>query len=183
MVISIDILSHLQYYIPLKRKYFIGEEIIMPLLSIHKLLEYAVQLEDRGEKFFLEWAEKADSDALKKFFKLLAEEEGSHLKIFQELLERVGAREEESMLPVEFNDYFETFTELLSVNEEEMKKTHELQAAIELAKKMELDALLFFTEIKNFLHIKYEAIIQQIIAEERQHFTKLSELGKKMFEK
>lgn len=98
---------------------------ISSLLNITKLIDFAIRLKDSGEAFFNKWAEKAGTDELKIFFRLLAE-------------------------------------------------------AIELAKKQEVDAQLFFSDLIKYLPGEYVDTVKQIIVEERNHFTRLSTLEEKL---
>ena len=151
------------------------------LLNIKKLLDFAVQLEVIGEKFFGHWAVKADTDELKKFFRFLAEEESNHKKTFEELKQKVAVTKIDIPENQEgFEDDFEIFASTILYNEREMETVKDLAAAIALAKKQEVDAQLFFSDLIKYLPGEYVDIVKQIINEERNHFTKLSTLEEKL---
>ena len=103
------------------------------LLNIKKLLDFAVQLEVIGEKFFGHWAVKADTDELKKFFRFLAEEESNHKKTFEELKQKVAVTKIDIPENQEgFEDDFEIFASTILYNEREMETVKDLAAAIAL---------------------------------------------------
>jgi rubrerythrin len=152
----------------------------MELLNIHQLLDFAVQLEINGEKFFLHWAEKSKDESISKFFKFLAEEESAHKKTFENLKQKLGDAPPEIQPSDEYDEYFKTFIGDIVLNEKEVKQINDLSTALEFAKKMELDSLLFFTELRNFTAKENWEIITKIIEEERRHFMGLSKLKQKL---
>jgi len=158
------------------------KKMIKTLLNLDKLIDFAIRLEDLGEKFFLEWAEKTESPDLKKFFKFLAEEESVHKKTFEDLKKNMGLiQNKEVEIQDEYEDYFNTFATTILYNEKEMKSVKDLHGAIELAKKQEVDAQLFFSDLIKYLSSQHVNIVKQIIEEERNHFDSLSALEKKIF--
>lgn len=152
----------------------------MELLNMKQLLEFAVQLEKNGEKFYLDWAEKAKDDSIKKLFKFLAEEETIHKKTFEKLKTKIGESPLKEKPSDEYEDYFKTFVEQIVFNQEEVKQITDLATALEFAKKQELDSLLFFTDLRNFVSLENEGLITEIIEEERRHFVSLSKLKNKL---
>lgn len=160
----------------------------MSLLSADKLLETAIMLEDKGEKFYRRWAEKMEAEDRKKFFLLLADEEIEHKKLFEEMrrkIENAGPGADAEMdVSKEYDDYIKTFTEEVLFNEEEledaMAETTGLRIAIEYAIKQELDSLLFYTELMVFVAKEHTPLVRRIREEEQQHFVKLTQLRKKL---
>lgn len=152
----------------------------MSLLSIGQLLEYAVQVEERGELFFREWAKKAASEDLKKMFELLAEEESIHKKTFADLKDKVGDGSEGGTVTGDYDDYLRLFTEDVLFQDKEAEAAANLHDAIELAKKQELDSILFYSEMRAFLPKGHDGTLKKIIDEERNHYVKLSSLEKKL---
>ena len=152
----------------------------MPLLDIDKLLEFAVRLEDKGQKFYLEWAGQVDAESVRTFFKMIAEEENLHKNTFEELRAEVQAGPSGDEPQEEYEDYFRTFADYIVFSDTEMKTIKDLGMAIELAKKQELDAILFYTDLRKFLAEEHQDILKRIVDEERKHFVKLSDLQKKL---
>jgi len=152
------------------------------LLSIEKLLDFAIRLEEIGEKFFMKWAEKAESDDVRKFFRFLAEEESEHKKTFENLREKTGViKNKDIKIQEEHDDFFDTFANTILFNEKEMNSVKDLAEAIELAKKQEVDAQLFFSDLIKYLSKENVDTVKQIIEEERNHFDKLAKLENRLF--
>ena len=80
----------------------------------------------------------------------------------------------------EYSDYLDEFANDILFNEKEIEMIKNLKDAIEIAKKQELDAMLFYTDIKNHVSAEYTEVVEKIISEERKHFKKLSDLQKKL---
>ena len=152
----------------------------MSLLSIGQLLEYAVQVEERGELFFREWAKKAASDELKKIFEVLAEEESSHKKTFTDLKDDIGDNPADVAVPGAYDEYLRMFTEEILFPDEEAIAAESLHDAVELAKKQELNSILFYSEMRMYLPGGHDGVIKKIIDEERKHYVKLTVLEKKL---
>ena len=152
----------------------------MSLLSIEQLLEQAVILETRGEEFFRNWVGKTNSDDLDKFFAFLADEESQHKENFETLKKKIIGNSPMKEIPAEHVDYFRTLADDILFNNEEVKTIDNLLSAIELAKKQELDSILFYTDIQTYLPEGHEEIFNNIINEERNHYVKLAELEKKL---
>ena len=152
----------------------------MTLLNINKLLQFAVELEDRGVKFYETWAEQTDTDELKMVFLLLAEEEKHHKELFSKIA--VVHKDPDKGLEIseEYSEYLDRFANEILFNENDINMVKNLNDAIEVAKKQELDAMLFYTDIKNHVSAEYTDAVEQIISEERKHFKKLGDLQTKL---
>jgi rubrerythrin len=150
------------------------------LLSVEQLLDQAVMLETRGEEFFRGWIGKTNSGDLDKFFALLSDEEALHKKRFEALKKTIQDDSFAGEIPAEHADYFKTLADDILFNTEETKAVDSLQSALELAKKQELDSILFYTDIQTYLPEGHEEVFKEIINEERKHYVKLTELEKKL---
>ena len=159
----------------------------MGLLGAGHLLRYAVRIEENGEEFYREWAGKTKDEDQRKFFNFFADEEGKHKKTFEEMLKEIGDFQPESHLVAneEYNNYLKTFAEEMLFNEKfhqkEMKLVTDVISAMEYAMKLELDSILFYTDVKAFIPQSQLAVVDKIIEEERKHFTDLGEF-KEMLE-
>ena len=152
----------------------------MNLINVNRLLQYAVQLEERGVNFYKAWAEKAETDELRMLFLMLSDEEKSH----QEKFTRIAVYHKDPAkgfeISQEYSAYLDQFANEILFNEKEISMINGLKDAIEVAKKQELDSMLFYTDIKNHVSAEYTEAVEQIISEEREHFTKLSNLQEKL---
>lgn len=59
--------------------------------SVDEILEYAVSMEDASWRFYTDWAEKADNEAISTVFKEFAGEELKHKKLIEDV--RSGEKE------------------------------------------------------------------------------------------
>lgn len=151
-------------------------------INIETLFDFAIRLEEMGEKFFLEWAEKTENEELRAFFKLMAEEENKHKKTFETLKEKANVIKDKNVqIQDEYSDYIKSFSNTILSNEKEMKTVETLQSAIQLAKKQEVDAQLFFSLIMVYVSDDHMNVVQKLVEEEREHFKKLSILENKIF--
>ena len=152
----------------------------MTLLNINKLLQFAVEMEERGVKFYDTLSEKADADELKMLFHLLSEEEKHQKELVSEIAVSHKDPDKGFQITKEYSEYLDQFARDILFNEKDLSMIKNLKDAIEIAKKQELDAMLFYTDIKNHVAAEYTTAVEQIISEERKHFKKLSELQNKL---
>lgn len=151
----------------------------MSLLSAGELLKFAVMIEENGEKFYRNWAAKAQNDEQKSFFTRLADEEIKHKHMFAELKSIVGDQPADDIENQGLYDaYLRTFSEEVLFNEKskeaEKAAVTDMKSAVEFAMKQELDSLLFYTDLKNYVPKKHEDAVEKIKQEERRHFTDLA---------
>jgi rubrerythrin len=153
----------------------------MGLLGADQLLRCAIRIEENGEEFYREWAGKTKDEEQKKLFNFFADEERKHKKTFEEMLKEIGDFQPESHLVANeaYNNYLKTFVEEMLFNEKfhqkEMKLVIDVISALEYAMKLELDSILFYTDVKAYLPKSQLAVVEKIIEEERKHFSDLGE--------
>ena len=155
----------------------------MSLLNLNKLMQFSVHLESEGEKFYRKWAEKTDDNILKSFFTVLSEEEKEHKKLFAKLAVKYKDPELGLEIDSEYSEYFEEFEKDIMFNNKDLKIIGNLKDAIEIAKKQELNTLLFYSDVRNRVLNEHRTAIDEIISEERRHFNKLDNLLKKLNKK
>jgi rubrerythrin len=149
----------------------------MDLLNIETLLDFAVQMEEMGETFYMNWAEKADSKSLQIFLHHMAQEEREHKTTFENL-----KKEAAKILPElpetqeEYREHFKTVSQQIIFNQQEIDRVKNLPAAIELAKKQELDAQLFYGDLRKYMALEHQPIIDKIIQQEVDHLTQLEKI-------
>ena len=143
------------------------------------ILNIAVRIEENGERFYREAAEKAASYELKELLNVLARDEVRHKETFTKMLENLHPSGEP--LSDEYQNYLKAYTERLifSVDSkdfiEKMKNFDQLWA-FDFAIQRELDSILYYYELKNIVARNDHQIIDKIISEERSHFEKLSRI-------
>ncbi len=145
----------------------------------NEIAEAAVEIERKGQAFYLRVAAKAQKEEVRNLFQYLAKEESKHEVIFENLKERLGEVE----LPAwSTEDEYATYVDALITshtlfNDELVDKyvenaTDEV-SAIHLAMSFEKDTLLFFIEMKELVPDNEKKAVQACIEEERLHLRQL----------
>lgn len=141
----------------------------------------AVEIETRGEKFYLQLAEKADDSNTRKLFEFLAGEETKHRAHFQALYDRLG----DVSLPAgsnvaEFSTYMnaliDTHTLFRETDSALMEDVKSRKDAILKAMVFEKESILFFMEMREMVPEREKKFIDECIDEERAHLRQLNEM-------
>jgi rubrerythrin len=147
-------------------------------------MEIAVKMEENGQKFYNRMAEKLNDPELKKLFLFLANEEVKHKALYNEILKKVGENQWQEDYPEEYYNYLNAYAEKIIFSnqrlDEEIGAIQDSGAALNFAIKAELEAVLYYEEIKKMVGKKDQEIIDQIIAEERRHFVQLTKLERSL---
>jgi rubrerythrin len=147
----------------------------MNMFKASEIVEFAVEIEKNGEKFYRSSAEKFSDDKIKILFSTLADEEVEHKKTFEKLLRKVENYKPSEAYSEEYFAYLKAYADTKIFNKKipEMKKPID---AIYFALNAERDSILFYLEAKGFVQDDDKKILDEIIEEERRHFVKLTEL-------
>ncbi|MBA4419331.1 MAG: hypothetical protein C0392_15725 [Syntrophus sp. (in: bacteria)] len=146
------------------------------------VLQFAIRLEENGESFYRQAALKADDTNVCSLFNRFADEEVHHKKIFEDFLSRVTSFYPPETYPGEYLAYLRDYMDGRIVFSREMG--YELSgiqgtaAALDFAIQREMDSILYYQELKAFVPGKDYGTLDAIIAEERKHFSVLSEAKK-----
>jgi len=142
------------------------------------VVDIAVQTEVRGEKFYRQAAEKADSDAARDLFTHLADEEVRHKAIFEGLGETVGAidlTQEMWEQAIEYisvtvdQAYFKADAPIRAIPEQATVPDMLRQAIA-----FEQQSVLFFYTLRDMVRSASQGLVTSIIDEEKQHVRQLS---------
>jgi len=156
----------------------------MSVLNASEIFQFAVRIEENGEKFYRDTAEKFGNDRFKELFLALADEEVKHKEIFENMVSKIESYEPHESYPGEYFLYLRAYADKIIFDEE--KLTGEIARittpveAIDFAIEKEWESISYYNEIKGSVSEGQRGQVNKIIEEERKHFTKLSE-GKKMF--
>lgn len=156
----------------------------MAILTASEVLEFAVKIEQNGERFYKSVADRFQEAAAKQMFNFLAAEEKGHREIFTKLSHGVRQETPRPSYPDEYESYLQAYADTLIFTDSALKKEVEristVEEACEFGIRKELDSILYYQEIKNFVPENEKDSIDSIIAEERRHFIKLTELKKEL---
>ena len=156
----------------------------MGIFSAKDIFEFAVQIEINGEKFYRTMAGKLGDEKIKGIFDKLADEELVHKKTFEKMASQIGDYKPSETYSGEYESYMTEYTDnIIFSNEhldEDMAHINDIASALTFAMKNEMESILYYKEIINFVPESEHTMISGIIEEERRHFVKLSELKREM---
>jgi len=143
-----------------------------------EIVELGVQIEKNGYQFYLLLAENATNSDLKEIFEFLAGQEEKHIAAFQTILSTIQTYAPEGEYPEEYFAYMNelasehVFTKPGSGAEIAKGITADLDA-LNMALTFEQNSIDFFEAMKKVVSEKEHSIIDQLIAQEKQHIEKL----------
>ncbi|MEW6625047.1 MAG: ferritin family protein [Bacillota bacterium] len=146
-----------------------------------EIIDFAVQIEKNGEKFYSALAKNMEDEKLKQVFSSLAEEERQHIKDFQKIMGDLTDTPVSESYPGEYEEYVKGLAEN-HVFKGELQENQLLgkikgpMDAISLAIGFEQDSLLFFHELKELVSPRAQETVEKLIKEEKLHIVKLMEL-------
>ncbi len=147
-----------------------------------EIFQFAIRIEENGEKFYRRMAKELNDKKIKELFNFLAAEELKHKEIYTKMVAEIETYEPFESYPGEYFDYLRAYADSLIFDQkklaDEINQIKDSLSAIEFAMDRELDSILYYNEAKNLVSKKPRQSIDGIIAEERTHFLKLSELKK-----
>ncbi len=156
----------------------------MNIFSTGDILQFAIRIEEDGERFYHKAALNAEDKQVRDLFNYLADEEIRHKTIFQGMLGGIETNPPAESFRGEYaaylRDYIDgkvVFTKTTGAGA--MSDNLDAPSAIHFAMSREADSILYYHEAKQFIDEKHYAAIDKVIAEERKHFHKLAEMRKK----
>jgi len=153
-------------------------------LDAEEILNVAIEIEKRGEEFYLGFASRTHDAKVKELFGTLALEEVKHERAFKEMLKATAAKK---TLKIELEDekegeYLKSLGGVLLFpnkpgEEKAFMKIHDPQSAVRFALEMERDSVLLY---EGLLEVTKDAAAREqyekIIAEEKSHIIRLTAL-------
>lgn len=148
------------------------------MYSASELLAIAVRIEENGERFYRHLADRTGEAEVQTILYHLADQETEHGRLFASMQEGL----EDSSAPLEEYEgeqeaYIRSCADqvVFTFDEAELAAMDPAEA-IRFAIHREGDSILFYTELKKILPSRHHTLLGRIIAEEKQHFTRLSGL-------
>ena len=159
----------------------------MKIFESQGILLFAKRIEENGEKFYQQSAGRLQDPKAKELFRYLAEEERVHRNVFEGMLSTMERSDVRETYEGEYLSYLQNYLDRKVIfdskaAERELADVQDPMSAIDFAIRREMDAILYFTEVKHFVTEGQQGPIDRILEEERGHFSQLSNL-KKTFEK
>jgi rubrerythrin len=152
------------------------------MFTIGDVIDMAVQIEENGDKFYREAAEKAANPDLASMLRWLADEEVNHAEKFSEMKEGFQETVEDPKVADMGKDLLRKSIgdETFSLKDVDFSSLDQVETLLERAIEFEEDTILFYEMIRSFLKEKQPRdLIDKIIEEELGHIRTLEEfLGK-----
>ena len=147
------------------------------------VLKFAIRIEEDGELFYNRAAFLVDDKVVSDLFNDLAAEEIRHKIIFENLLSGVRRIDPPESYPGEYAAYLHEYIDGKVIFSKEKKaeafEINSIASALDFAIQREADSIMYYQELKGYVSQKDQPPIDKVIAEERTHFARLSEMKKK----
>ncbi len=147
------------------------------------MVETSVKLEEQSVQLYERLAEKIPESSIKKIFKLLGDEEKQHVAIFSQMAGRITYEMALEYKQEHIDALLEHFrTKIISPEKmgEKIRELKDVDSIFKFAISIELDHIMFYTEIKEFLRKEDKELVNDLIEEERRHFLKLMQYRKSL---
>jgi rubrerythrin len=155
----------------------------MSLFEPAEIFQFAIRIEENGEKFYRQWSQKLKDTKIKELFSFLADEEANHKKIYTQMVSKIEKYDPFENYPGEYFAYLRAYADNQIFNQvklnKELARVKDEPSAIDFAMNRELASIVYYQEIKNLVPEPQRKSIDKIIMEERKHYLKLSEIKKK----
>ncbi|OGP91338.1 MAG: hypothetical protein A2031_04110 [Deltaproteobacteria bacterium RBG_19FT_COMBO_43_11] len=156
----------------------------MGVFTASDIVEVAIRIEENGVNFYKFAEQIAKQQEAKELFAHLAQEEVKHKKIFEEIFAKMEKSNPPESYEGEFSAYLRSYVDnniifTKEAMDKELAKVTDTIAAFDFAIRRELDSILYYHEIKKLVPAAQHGTIEQIIEEERKHFSKLTEMKKR----
>lgn len=150
--------------------------------NIGEIYQFAIRIEENGEKTYRYFAEKFGYNAeIKKFFLYLADEEAKHKVTFEDMVDKIQDYSSTAEFPEEYFLYIRAFADSVLFSNKNVKKEsiENIDDAFEFAMKKEIDSINYYYSLKNYASPEYHSKIDDIAKEEQRHFLKLYNMREK----
>jgi len=149
-----------------------------------EIVELGVQIEMNGYDFYNELAFKSKDKKIKDLFNFLAQEEQKHIKVFQEILDKAEKYEPPEAYTQEYFSYMKALADNYVFTQKGIgariaKEIKSDTQAVNMGITFEKDSIIFYDGIKKAVPEYDHKIVDQLIAQERNHIIKLLEIRKK----
>ena len=150
------------------------------IFKVNELVSIAVEIEKRGEEFYLEMAQRATDKGVGETLRFLAGEEVKHQRVFSQLLSKL----EPLQVPAgsaepEYWDYVNDLIDshfLLNdaARHRAFSSATTDREAIRLAMGFEKESILFFVTMKGLVAVEQAGPVETCIEEEKTHLRRLA---------
>jgi rubrerythrin len=157
--------------------------------TVQEIIEIAIEIEKNGEEFYRIMAESSNTVPLRDLFNYLSAEENKHKQKFAEILKSAGGYQiSEIYYATEYMGYMRAIADerVFTKDVSYIDLARELvspKQAIDVAIAFEKDTIIFLHEMLDMFDQYEKSAIEQLLAEERMHISKLAELKRDLKDK
>jgi rubrerythrin len=157
----------------------------MAVFDANDIVEVAVRIEENGANFYRYAVQLAASEEVKTLFQILAAQEIIHQQIFAKILAGMDRNAPPEGYDGEYASYLHNYVDnrLVFTAEAfaaELAKLRDEASALDFAIQRELDSIHYYREMRELLPEDRRDAIGKIINEEKEHFTRLSAMKKRL---
>jgi rubrerythrin len=157
----------------------------MAVFEATDIVEVAVRIEENGANFYRYAVQLAGREEVKAFFQRLADEEVKHRQIFAGMLAGMARNLPPEGYDGEYAAYLHDYVDNHLVFRAEafageMATLRDESSALDFAIQRELDSIHYYREMRELLPKDQGEAIERIIAEEKEHFIRLSAMRKRI---
>jgi len=151
--------------------------------SACEIIKVAIGIEKNGYQFYTEAAKLTRNNSVAELFQNLAQEEIQHQAFFEGLAKLISSCEVNGITPPD--EYLSAVADASIIQQKRgMKAITEKrltdQDALDIAIQVEKNAILYYTELIRFVTEKEKGMVEELIAEEKKHLTKLISIAKNL---
>lgn len=148
-----------------------------------EIVEIGIQIEKNGRDFYNSVAGNSKNQKAGEIFRFLAGEEEKHIKMFQEILDKTDKYEPRGLDLDTYLAYMNALaSEYVFTQEDKGVQTAKTikndKEAVNMGIGFEKDSIIFYEGMKKTVPEHDLRIIDELIAQEQNHLTKLSDLKK-----
>ena len=156
----------------------------MAVFDAGDIVEVAIRIEENGANFYRYAVQLAGKEELKALFQRLADEEVKHRQIFAGMLAGIARNLPPEGYDGEYAAYLHDYVDNRLIFKAEafaaeLTKLRDEASALDFAIQRELDSIHYYREMRELLPAGQCEAIERIIAEEKEHFIRLSALRKR----
>ena len=156
----------------------------MSTFKASEMFQIAMRIEENGERLYRHAVNLTDDAKMKDMFGFVADEETKHRKTFEGMLSKIEDYQPPERYPGEYFAYLKAYAENVVFPpermERELAKITDVDGALEFAIQREIESILYYIEAKGFVPENQRDAIDEIIAEERKHYLKLTEIKRSL---
>lgn len=156
----------------------------MGVFEASDIVEVAIRIEENGVNFYKFAEQIAKQEEAKKLFAQLAEAEVAHKRVFEAIFAKMEKSSPPESYQGEYKAYLRSYVDnniifTKEAMDKELANVKDTVSVIDFAIRRELDSILYYHEIKKLVSAAQHGALDQIIEEERKHFSNLAELKKR----